>query len=169
MLHAGGVPDISKAKWSLEVYGEVENPVRYSYGDLLMLPKSEVVGDVHCVTGWSKLGARWGGVRFTDLFKAVKPTSKARFAVFECEGGWSTSLPVGDLVDEDAIIAYEYDGRDLEVIHGGPVRTVISKKYFYKSAKWLRGIRFAEEDELGFWEKRGYSNTADPWSEDRYA
>ncbi|MFQ6134929.1 MAG: molybdopterin-dependent oxidoreductase [Nitrososphaerales archaeon] len=168
VLHAGGVPAISNETWSLEVYGEVENSVRYSYGDLLKLPKTEIVTDIHCITKWSKLGARWGGVRSTDIFKVVKPTSRAHFAVFESEGDWSTSLPVKDLEDEDALIACEYEGRDLEIIHGGPVRTVVPKKYFYKSAKWLRGIKLTEHDELGFWERRGYSNTADPWTGDRF-
>lgn len=169
VLHAGGVPDISKEKWSLRVYGEVENPVKYSYADLLKLPKTEIVVDIHCVTKWSKLGTRWGGVKFTELFKVVKPTSRAYFAVFKSEGGWSTSLPVRDIEDEDVIIAYEYEGRDLELVHGGPVRMVVPKKYFYKSAKWLREIKFAENDELGFWERSGYSDTADPWTEDRFA
>jgi DMSO/TMAO reductase YedYZ molybdopterin-dependent catalytic subunit len=169
VLHAGGVPHISKEIWSLEVDGKVKNHVKYKFEDLLKLPKTNIEVDIHCVTSWSMFRVKWGGVSFIDMFKIVKPTPKARFVIFGCEEGWTTSLPLKDLEDKDALIAYELEAEDLDILHGGPVRTVVPKKYFYKSAKWLKKMKFTEYDELGFWETRGYSNTADPWIEDRYA
>jgi len=168
ILHAGEVPRIPKEHWSLKVYGLVENPTEYSYEHLLNMPKTEIVADIHCVTGWSKFETNWLGVKLTDVFKDVKFLSNAKFLVFESEGGWTTSLPI-EVIDERSIVAYRYDGKEIESAHGGPVRTVIPSKYFYKSAKWIKRIKFIERDEIGFWEMRGYSNTADPLKDDRYS
>lgn len=168
ILHAGEVPIISKRDWSLDANGLVQNPTEYNYEGLLNMPMTEIVADIHCVTGWSKFETRWLGVKLADIFKNVRPLSNANFVVFESEGDWSTSLPIEEL-NENSIVAYRYDGKEIESVHGGPVRTVIPSKYFYKSAKWIKRIRFTEQDELGFWERRGYSNTADPLTNDRYS
>lgn len=111
----------------------------------------------------------WDGVMFKDLMQLAKPTDKAKFAIFECEQGFTTNLPLEALYDNDVLVAYGAMGEDLPLEHGGPVRMLVPKRYFYKSAKWLRGIRLVEHDEPGFWEIRGYSNSADPWNEERYA
>ena len=169
ILHAGSVPPLHKGNWTLEVSGEgVENPLSINYDTFFELPQTRVGCDIHCVTSWSKFGMNWEGVRFLDLMDRARPNDKARYVVMECEEGWTTSLPMEDLMREDVLLAYRVDGQDLTTAHGGPVRMLIPHKYFYKSAKWLRGLRIQEEDEPGFWEVRGYSNTADPWTEDRY-
>lgn len=169
VLHAGRVPNITRDTWSLEIYGEVEHAVTFNYHEFTALKSTRIIADIHCVTTWSKFDTIWEGVRFKDLAELVRPTARARFVKFECEGGWTTSLPLSDLMDEDVLLAYRYDDRDLSIEHGGPVRGLVPKKYFYKSAKWIRKLKFMEKDELGFWERSGYSNTADPWLEDRYS
>lgn len=169
VLHAGSVPkDLAPANWSLRVHGEVEHSATLGFADLLRLPQRDQVCDIHCVTSWSKVGMRWSGVPFGTLVERVKPTGRARFVVMECEQGFTTSLPLSALMDEDVLIAHTADGMPLPAEHGGPVRMLVAKRYFYKSAKWLRGLKFVAEDEPGFWEVRGYSNIADPWKETRY-
>jgi DMSO/TMAO reductase YedYZ molybdopterin-dependent catalytic subunit len=169
ILHAGSVPDISRETWTLRVHGEVENELSISYSELLNLKRTSLVCDIHCVTSWSKFDVVWEGVRFRDLMGIAKPTSKAHFAIFECENGFTTNLPLEPLFDDDVMVAFRAQGEDLEPAHGGPVRMLVPKRYFYKSAKWLNGIKLTEYDEPGFWEVRGYSNTANPWNEERYA
>lgn len=169
VLHAGRIPNISRKTWDLTIYGEVEHPMTFTYRQFTALPAARITTDIHCVTTWSKYDTVWEGVKFKDLAALVRPTEKARFVQFECEGGWTTSLPLADLMDDDVMLAYKYDDKDLELAHGGPVRGLVPGKYFYKSAKWVRRLRFMEEDELGFWERQGYSNSADPWLEERFA
>ena len=169
VLHAGSVPiGLTAQNWSLTVSGEVEVPSTLSFADLLGLPQAEVTADIHCVTSWTKLGTRWRGVPFTALAERVRPTARARFVVMQCEQGFTTSLPREALEDDGVLLAHSFDGQPLPAEHGGPVRLLVPKRYFYKSAKWLRGLRFVEADEPGFWEVRGYSNVADPWMETRY-
>lgn len=169
VLHAGTVPDVTKDTWDLRVHGEVGKDFVLNFRQLLELRRTVQMCDIHCVTSWSKLDMIWEGVRFKNLMEIAKPTPKAHYAVFECEQGFTTNLPLDPLYDDDVLLAFKADGHDLESIHGGPVRMLVPKKYFYKSAKWVRGIRLTEFDEPGFWEIRGYSNTADPWVEERYA
>ena len=169
VLHAGSVPyELTAQNWTLEIRGEVARPQRWSFADLLRLPQVEETVDVHCVTSWTKLATRWRGVRFQTVAELAGPTARAGFVVLECEQGFTTSLPCSVLLEPDVLLAYGYDGRPLAPEHGGPVRMLVPRRYFYKSAKWLRGVRFVEEDEPGFWETRGYSNVADPWAETRY-
>ena len=137
--------------------------------ELLNLKRTVQVCDIHCVTSWSKFDVPWEGVLFKDLMEIAKPTPKAHFAIFECEQGFTTNLPLELLFDDDVMVAFKAQGEDLEAAHGGPVRMLVPKRYFYKSAKWLKGIRLTEKDIPGFWEIRGYSNSADPWNEERYA
>ncbi|MHB8701004.1 MAG: molybdopterin-dependent oxidoreductase [Nitrososphaerales archaeon] len=169
VLHAGGVPSVSKDTWNIEVHGLVENELSLSYEQLLNLKRTIQVCDIHCVTTWSKLGMQWEGVRFKDLMDIAKPSSKAKHVVLECEQGFTTNLPLDVLLDDDVLVAFRAEGRELDPQHGGPVRMLVPKRYFYKSAKWMRGIKLVENDEPGFWEIRGYSNSADPWNEERYA
>ncbi len=169
ILHAGSVPNLSKENWSIRIYGEVVNELNFDYEKLLQLRHTIQTNDIHCVTSWSKLDTIWEGIKFTDLMALAKPTEKAHFAVFESEQGFTTNLPLQIVMEDDVLLAFKFGGKDLEVVHGGPVRMLVPKRYFYKSAKWVRGIRITEQDEPGFWEVRGYSNTADPWKEERYA
>jgi DMSO/TMAO reductase YedYZ molybdopterin-dependent catalytic subunit len=169
VLHAGSVPtELTPATWSLSLHGEVETPRTLSYAELLELPQTEITCDIHCVTSWSKLGMHWTGVSFSLLAGLVRPKPSVRFVVMECEQGFTTSLPIGPLQDADVLVAHSVDGAPLPSEHGGPVRMLVPKRYFYKSAKWLRGLKFVSVDEPGFWEVRGYSNIADPWAETRY-
>ena len=169
ILHAGTVPySVTPANWGLNVHGLVEHPLRIDYPALLALPQREEVVDIHCVTSWSKLDTRWKGVPFEALVERVRPRPEARFVIMECEQGFTTSLPLEALRSDDVMLAHSYDGKPLPAEHGGPVRMLVPKRYFYKSAKWIRGLKFVAEDEPGFWEVRGYSNIADPWSEKRY-
>ncbi len=169
VLHAGSVPRaLTPASYTLELHGAVETPTTLSFADLLGLPQREISCDIHCVTSWSRLGMRWGGVPFAAIESLARPKSDVQFVVMECEQGFTTSLPIGALRDDDVLVAHSADGQPLSADHGGPVRMLVPKRYFYKSAKWLRGLRFVVEDEPGFWEVRGYSNIADPWRETRY-
>jgi len=169
VLHAGSVPaDLTVQNWTLHVHGEVERPQTLSFAELLRLPQKEVECDIHCVTSWTKQGMRWAGVPFRAVAEAAGVRPLARFGVMECEQGFTTSLPLDALQDDDVLLAHTVAGAPLPAEHGGPVRMLVPKRYFYKSAKWLRGIKFVREDEPGFWEVRGYSNIADPWLQTRY-
>ena len=169
VLHAGSIPtELTRATWSLSVHGEVEVPRTFSYAELLALPQLDLTCDIHCVTSWSKLGMHWRGVAFATVAGVVRARPTARFVVMECEQGFTTSLPIEPLNDPDVLIAHTVEGGPLPPEHGGPVRMLVPKRYFYKSAKWLRGLKFVSADEPGFWEVRGYSNVADPWKETRY-
>jgi DMSO/TMAO reductase YedYZ molybdopterin-dependent catalytic subunit len=169
VLHAGSVPtDLTPATWSLALGGDVEAPQTLSFAQLLSLPQVDLTCDIHCVTSWSKLGMRWRGVSFRSVEALARPRRDVRFVVMACEQGFTTSLPIDALRDEDVLFAHTADGTPLAAEHGGPVRMLVPKRYFYKSAKWLRGLRFVVQDEPGFWEVRGYSNIADPWKETRY-
>jgi len=147
----------------------VENPVSLSYEEFLKLPKVVSVSDFHCVTGWSRLDNRWEGVLFKTVCDLVRPLRDAKYVTVVAEGNYTTSLPLGDLLDDRVLLAYRLGDKPLEPKHGGPLRLVVPKKYAYKSAKWVRKLRFTEEQELGYWEKRGYSDKADPWKEERYS
>ena len=169
VLHEGPIPKFDPKSWDFVVEGLVKNPVRLTYEEFLKLPKVVSVSDFHCVTGWSKLDIKWEGVVFKTISDLVKPLKEAKFVTVVAEGDYTTSLPLEDLLDDDVLLAYRLDDKSLEPKHGGPLRLVVPKKYAYKSAKWVRKLRFTKEQELGYWEKRGYSNTADPWKEERYA
>ncbi|MHA1301979.1 MAG: molybdopterin-dependent oxidoreductase [Candidatus Helarchaeota archaeon] len=173
ILQAGDIPyDLNKKNWYLKIYGEIQNPKTFTYKEFIKLPKIKLKTDIHCVTGWSLYDTYWEGIQFKEIFKIVKPKDKAKFVIFECadlRGKFTTSLPIEVLMDYEAILAFKYNDEDLDIKHGGPVRGLVPKKYFYKSAKWVKGLKFVEKDELGYWERGGYSNTADPWKEERYA
>jgi DMSO/TMAO reductase YedYZ molybdopterin-dependent catalytic subunit len=169
VLHAGSVPhQLTPQRWDLRVHGAVAEPFSLSFAQLLDLPQVDQVSDIHCVTSWSKLGVRWRGVSFRVVADRAKVDPAARFVVMECEQGFTTSLPLEAMLDSDVLLVHSVDGQALPAEHGGPVRMLVPKRYFYKSAKWLRGLKFVTVDEPGFWEVRGYSNVADPWQQTRY-
>ena len=157
------------SQWDLHVFGLVEEERRFSYEDLLAMPGTEIVTDIHCVTHWSMLDTVWEGVLFGDILDFIDLKPEASYVVAHCEFGFSTNLPLEVMLDDDVLLAYRYAGKPLEPDHGYPLRTVVPKKYFWKSAKWLRGLEFLAHDSLGFWERAGYHNEADPWREQRYA
>jgi DMSO/TMAO reductase YedYZ molybdopterin-dependent catalytic subunit len=168
VLHAGDVPDVDVATWTLTVDGEVEAPLTLSYDELLALPATEVRTDIHCVTRWSRFDAKFKGVHWRELAARCRPKPTARFAIAHAEHGYTENVPLAALEDEHALVAYEADGEPLTPEHGGPVRLLIPSRYFWKSAKWLTGIELSPVDKPGFWERYGYHNDADFWKEERY-
>ena len=169
VLDLGVKPEIALADWSLTLNGLVEEPQRYSWDHLSALPQVEDVSDFHCVTTWSKFDCRWGGVAFTTLYERVRPKPEAKYVYFTSYDGYSTNVPLEACLDDDVVIATSFEGKPVSLDHGGPARVIIPKLYAWKGAKFIKTITFLAEDKLGFWEVRGYSNTADPWTEDRYA
>ena len=168
VLHAGAVPDVDIGAWTLEVAGEVEEPLALSFDDLKALPATEVTTDIHCVTRWSRFDAQFTGVHWRELAKLCRPKPAARFAIAHAEAGFTANVPLSALEDDDALVVYAADGEPLTAEHGWPVRLVIPTRYFWKSAKWLRGIELSPIDKPGFWERYGYHNDADFWKEERY-
>jgi DMSO/TMAO reductase YedYZ molybdopterin-dependent catalytic subunit len=169
VLHAGSVPETDLSTWDFRVFGEVESPITLSWEGLQSLPSTEIELDIHCVTRWSRFDARFRGVHWRDLAELVKPKPAGRYVVAHAEQGFTANVPLKALEDENALIAYEADGEALTPDHGWPLRLVIPSKYFWKSAKWLRGIELVSKDHPGFWERYGYHNDADYWKEERYA
>jgi DMSO/TMAO reductase YedYZ molybdopterin-dependent catalytic subunit len=168
VLHAGDVPDVDLATWTLEVSGEVEEPLSLTYEQLRELPATDVTTDIHCVTRWSRFDAQFKGVHWNELAKLCKPKPSARFAIAHAEQGFTANVPLAAIEDEKALVVYEADGEPLTLEHGWPVRLFVPSKYFWKSAKWLRGIELSASDKPGFWERYGYHNEADYWQEQRY-
>jgi DMSO/TMAO reductase YedYZ molybdopterin-dependent catalytic subunit len=168
VLHTGGVPHTDLATWDLRIFGAVGQEVRLSWDELRALPASENVQDIHCVTRWSRFDTRFRGVHSRELAKLAEPAAAARFVVAHAEQGYTANVPLASLEDGNALLAYEADGEPLTVEHGWPLRLVIPGTYFWKSAKWLRGIELRPTDQPGFWERYGYHNDANPWKEERY-
>jgi DMSO/TMAO reductase YedYZ molybdopterin-dependent catalytic subunit len=168
VLHAGEIPDVDLATWTLDVTGEVEQPLNLSFEELRQLPATEVTTDIHCVTRWSRFDAHFKGVHWREIAKLSGPKSSARFAIAHSEHGYTANVPLEALEDEHALVVYEADGAPLTQEHGWPVRLFIPTKYFWKSAKWLRGVELSSVDKPGFWEGYGYNNNADFWKEERY-
>ena len=168
-LDLGVVPKFNEETWRLRIEGFVEKPLKLTFAEVLKLPRYSETADFHCVTGWSRLDNKWDGVSFKTIVDTVKPKPEVRFVTFECGDGYTTSLPLADLLAGNVLLAYALDEQRLEAKHGGPLRMVIPDKYGYKSAKWVETIRFTIDEEIGYWEQRGYSDTADPWTEDRYS
>ena len=169
VLHAGSVPTTDLATWTLEVTGEVERELTLRWEELLELPSREVTVDIHCVTRWSRFDTTFKGVHWSELAKVVSPKPSARFVIAYAEQGFTSNMPLEAIEDEDALIAYEADGEPLTPDHGWPVRLVVPSRYFWKSAKWLRGLELRADDQPGFWERYGYHNDADFTKEQRYS
>jgi len=162
-----GNPDPSRLR--LRVHGAVEAPFELDFAEFLKLPQVTRSHDVHCVTGWSVLGARFEGVLFETLAQRARPTKQARYVIFEAAHGYTSNVPLREALAPSVMLAQRLEGVALPRAHGGPLRALVPSLYFWKSAKWLEGIRFSERDEPGYWETRGYHNHADPWREERYA
>ncbi len=168
VLTYGPNPDYDLSTWSLAVDGEVEAPFALSWDELLALPQHEVTVDIHCVTRWSKLDTTWRGVRVSDLLERARVKPSGTHVLVHSDGGYTTNLPVSALYDEDVLVAHTYAGEPLEHDHGAPARLLVPKRYFWKSAKFLRRLEILPEDRQGFWELNGYHNDADPWTEQRH-
>jgi DMSO/TMAO reductase YedYZ molybdopterin-dependent catalytic subunit len=162
-------PPIDLEKWIVVVDGEIEKPLKLAWQEFLKLPSTESKSDFHCVEGWSVTDCTWYGVKFRSLVQIVKPTKDAKYVFFTCLDGYTTSLDLRDLQKDNVILAYKLNGEDLEESLGGPMRLIVPDKYAYKSAMWIKRITFTKTKELGFWEERGYSDTADVWKNDRRA
>lgn len=169
VLDLGYQPIFFEKKYRFEVTGLVENPISLTWEEFKKLPKIELTSDFHCVTRWSKFDVEWGGVLMKDLLALVKPKPEAQFVIQHGLDGYTTNTPIEALEAENVILAYELEGEPLPREHGGPLRMIIPQLYAWKGSKFLTKLEFIEEDELGFWETRGYSNTADPWKEERYS
>jgi DMSO/TMAO reductase YedYZ molybdopterin-dependent catalytic subunit len=169
ILHVGDVPTFDPATWRLRFFGLVEHPFELSFDELRAEPAAVWRGDIHCVTRWTKKDTLWRGVSFRRLVERAKPLSGVTHVVQHADNDYTTNLPLAAMLGDDVLVAYEFDGRPLEPIHGGPVRMLVPKLYFWKSAKWVNGIEFLDHDQRGFWEVRGYHNDGDPWKEERYA
>jgi DMSO/TMAO reductase YedYZ molybdopterin-dependent catalytic subunit len=161
-------PQIRLETYTLTVDGEVENPVKLSWNDFIQLPKTVSVSDFHCVEGWSVLDCKWEGVRIRDIEKLVKPRDVAKAVTFECADNYTTSLFREELAGDDVLLVYKLNDEVLDEGLGFPVRLIVPSKYAYKSALWVVRLRFTRGKELGFWERRGYSDSADVWKNDRF-
>jgi len=168
VLHAGTVPDTDLATWDFKVSGGVEDPVTLSWEEFTALPAHEITIDIHCVTRWSRFDTRFKGVHWSTIAELVRPKPSARYVLAHAEQDFTANVPLRALEDGEALLAYEADGEPLTPEHGWPLRLVIPKRYFWKSAKWLRGIELLDRDRPGFWERLGYHNEADYWKEERY-
>ena len=156
------------ADWRLEIGGEVARPLTLTYADLMDLKQIDLICDVHCVTGWTLLDSLWRGIQMTTIMDLVKVKDSARFVIFEAAGDYTSNIPLSEARKDNVILAHGYSGGDLPQIHGAPLRGLVPDRYFYKSVKWLKAIRFEAADEPGYYEESGYSNSADPWKEERF-
>ncbi len=169
VLHYGSVPKVDLSTWNLRVWGEVDSPFSLTWQQFRELPRKKVHADIHCVTRWSKLDTDWEGVAIQTILELAQLRPTATHVLEHAEQGYTTNLPLSALDDEDVLLADTFDGRPLEPEHGAPLRLVVPKRYFWKSAKWLRGLEFMNRDAPGFWERYGYNNNADFTKEERFA
>lgn len=168
VLTAEPTPRLDTSTWTFRVEGLVQNPTTWTWDEIRALPGSTYDGDIHCVTAWSKLGMTFRGVSVDTLLAAAAPMATASHAVAFCHTGYTTNLPIEDVTGGQAWVAWEANGQPLAREHGGPARLLVPHLYFWKSAKWVAGLRLLDHDEPGFWEVRGYHNYGDPWREQRY-
>ncbi|WP_276354766.1 sulfite oxidase-like oxidoreductase [Cohnella caldifontis] len=169
VLHEGEVPDYRDlGQWNLRVFGLVEQEGEWSYEEFMALPRRTFRNDIHCVTAWSRLDNEWEGVAVSALLERVRPKPEAKFVMLHAEHGFTTNLPLEDFMRDTSFLAVKFGGEPLTPEHGFPVRMVVPHLYFWKSAKWLRGIEFTAADKPGFWERNGYHMYGDPWREQRY-
>ena len=166
VLTAGPTPHTPLDRWDFTIVGEIDEPRRWTWEEFRALPSEEVTVDIHCVTKWSKLGTTWRGVSLDTLLADVE--TSADYTMVHSFGGYTTNVPMEDLLDGKAWVAYKFDGEDLAPEHGGPARLVVPHLYFWKSAKWVNGLQLMDTDEPGFWEAAGYHMYGDPWREQRY-
>jgi DMSO/TMAO reductase YedYZ molybdopterin-dependent catalytic subunit len=165
----GGIEgDPSPGGWRLHVHGEVEQPYVIDFSELLKMPQVDQTCDVHCVTKWSVLDSTWTGVKLAELAARAKPKPTARHVIFEAAAGYTANVPIREALAPNVMLAHKHEGQPLARAHGAPARVIVPDLYFWKSAKWITGVRFVAVDKPGYWETRGYHNHADPWKEERY-
>jgi DMSO/TMAO reductase YedYZ molybdopterin-dependent catalytic subunit len=169
VLHYGGVPAIDLATWKFSVVGLVEDEAHFTWDEFTALPQTTLRSDIHCVTHWSKFDNDWTGVKFTDLAERLKVKPEAKHVMLHSYGGYTTNISLAELMDDGVLFAYRHNGQPLEKEHGWPLRLVVPKLYFWKSAKWVRGMVFMDDEKPGFWEMYGYHIHGDPWREERYS
>lgn len=169
VLDLGVQPKIEVSNWTLTLGGEIDAPQTLDWNAFQALPQREVTADIHCVTRWSRFDVPWAGVLASEIVRLAKPKPNAQFVVLQSADDYTTNLPLTVLLDDDVLFAHRLDGKPLPKKHGGPVRLVVPKRYFWKSAKWVTGLYFYETDQPGFWETRGYHNNADPFTEERFS
>jgi DMSO/TMAO reductase YedYZ molybdopterin-dependent catalytic subunit len=169
VLHYGAVPRVDLAKWRLRVWGEVDNPFELTWDEFRALPRAQLHTDIHCVTRWSRLDIDFEGVAIQHVLQLGRVRRSARFVLAHAEQGYTANLPLDVLDDDDVLLADTAEGEPLTPDHGFPLRLVVPKRYFWKSAKWLNGLQFLPADKHGFWERNGYHNEADPWREERFS
>ncbi len=169
VLHYGSVPTVDLGAWDFRVSGLVDAPFTLTWEQFRALPRARVTADIHCVTRWSKLDTAWEGVPIPAILDLARLRPEATHVLAQCEQGYTTNMPLAVLDDEDVLLADTYDGKPLDPEHGYPLRLLVPKRYFWKSAKWIRGLEFLDHDIAGFWERYGYHNDADPWKEERFS
>ena len=168
VLHAGSVPHFDPATWDFRVWGLVEEPLRFSYQEFLALPHRSFTADIHCVTRWSMFDSSWDGVSVQEVIRRARPKPEAKFVLVHGDNNYTTNLPLSDLDREQATFGYKRNGENISPEHGWPLRLVLPHLYFWKSAKWVRGLEFLDDDRPGYWEQFGYHMRGDPWQEERY-
>jgi DMSO/TMAO reductase YedYZ molybdopterin-dependent catalytic subunit len=169
VLDLGRAPNVPISKWQLSVAGAVEEPVTLSWKEFLALPQTKDVSDFHCVTTWSKLDVPWEGVQMSTVLALARPVQDASHVVFHGYDGYTTNIPLEEALKDDVLLVHTAEGKPLPVEHGGPVRVITPQLYAWKGAKWIQRIEVLTRDRPGYWELRGYSNTAHPWRDDRYS
>jgi DMSO/TMAO reductase YedYZ molybdopterin-dependent catalytic subunit len=168
VLHYGSVPRFDPKAWDFRVWGLVEQPLRLSWDELQMLPQTEIVADMHCVTRWSRFDNRWRGVLAREVIERVRPKSEAKHVLVHAEQGFTANVPLDDLLRPNVLLAHSHDSQPLTPEHGHPLRLVVPHLYAWKSVKWVRGLEFLSRDAPGFWEQNGYHLYGDPWREQRF-
>jgi DMSO/TMAO reductase YedYZ molybdopterin-dependent catalytic subunit len=169
VLDLGVQPDISLSEWTLTIDGEVEHPVVLNWEEFMSLPQTDDTSDFHCVTTWSKLDMQWKGVRFLDIAALVSPKESASHVLCYGYDEYTTNLSLEEALKPDVLLVHTFENKPLPKEHGGPVRVITPQLYAWKGSKWIQRIQFLSQNVLGFWEERGYSNTAYPWRNDRYS
>ncbi len=169
VLTYGDTPSFNPKTWDFKLWGAIEKPVTLNYEQFMALPKVQVTADFHCVTQWSRLNNVWEGVSIYEVMKLISLKPEAKYVMVHADEGYTTNLPLKVLLDNDVLFAYKHDGKDLEPAHGWPLRLVVPKRYAWKSAKWVRGLQFMDQEYAGFWEMNGYHNDGDPFKEQRFS
>ena len=168
VLHVGDVPSYAPGEWDLKIFGLVDKPFTINLDELKSMPAVTLLTDIHCVTKWSKFDTTWRGVRVRDLFERAGMQTEAGYIMGHAEHGYTANLPLADVLLDESLVVYEYEGEEIESIHGGPVRLLVPHLYFWKSPKWLRGLELRATDAPGFWEQNGYNMYGDPFLEQRF-
>ncbi len=169
VLHYGGIPNVDLATWKFSVAGLVEDEVSFSWDEFMGLPQTTLTSDIHCVTHWSKFDNAWTGVKFSDVLAKLNVKPEASYVMVHSYGGYTTNVSLAELMDDDVLFAHQHNRQPLAKEHGAPLRLIVPKLYFWKSAKWVRGLVFMTDDKPGFWEMYGYHIHGDPWTEERYS